>query len=217
MFTEKVLRIVYLAVFHGYVCQRKSRNLKHRPGAFAIAARYERSVYVYEPAGIEKFVYRESRFAPYAEYRPESVRSRTKIRDFAQIFERVSFLLQRIVGRRSPFDRYLVRLDFKRLFGFGRQNERTFYRKRCAYVLTGDFVVIFKVCPFENDLHALERTSVVKVDKPELFAVADGTRPALYGNGFAAEFIAFFVKRFYCDSFFHNLRSPKIIYDSILT
>ena len=167
---------------------------------------------VNEALRVEKLVNRESGFAPYAEYRAESVSPRAKIGDFSQIFERMTLLLQGIIGRGRPFNLYVFGFYFKRLSRLGSQNERTRNDKGRAYVLTGDFVVVFYFLAFKDHLNVFKATAIVEFDKPERLGVSERFDPARDDDLLTAVFFGIGKNLFKINSVLHILVS--VIYST---
>ena len=119
-FPEEILLIIGRLAALCQLFEGQRGYLKHRARAFAVAPRDQRGMHVNEPAGMEKFVNGKRRFAADAEHRAERVRSRAEISDLAEIFERMSLLLQGIFGRRSTFHLDFFGFDLERLFRLGR-------------------------------------------------------------------------------------------------
>ena len=139
-----------------------------------------------------------------AEHRRKQIGSRTKIRLLAQIFHRMTLLLKRIIGCGRAFDGNFIRLDFKRLLVFRRENHCSGHNQRRADILFGDFVVIGDLFTFKHDLHALEAAAVVQIDKAERLAVADASCPTAECDGFAVKRHGIF-KNILDDFAFHGI------------
>ena len=101
--------------------------------------------------------------------------------DGPQIFQAVTFLLQRIIRSGSSFHRHLRRLNLKGLFGLGRSHQRTLYDNGGSHIQFGDFCKVTHGVMI-HDLKRLKKASVVKHDKSEGFGIPHAADPAAYGN-----------------------------------
>ena len=100
-------------------------NAKQFTRAFAIAGSDDRRMHIHESALVEKLVNRKGEPAAYTKDAAEKVRTGTQVRDFAQKFGRVSFLLQRVAVIRAADDVDLVSDQFPFLAFPLRCNQRT--------------------------------------------------------------------------------------------
>src|SRR5207247_1722244 len=112
---KKILRVIDLAVFSRRIFDVDRGNAKQFARAFAIASGNDRRVDVKEAAVLKKFVNGECEPAPHTKDAAEKIRARPQMRDLAQKFRRVPFLLEGISFIRAADDVDLVRDQFPSL------------------------------------------------------------------------------------------------------
>ena len=204
-FAEEVLGIIDFAVLGlGNIGKVKRGHAEHFARALAIGSGDKRRVNIDKIAVVEERVNGIRHLASDAEHRRKQIGSRTKIRLLAQIFHRMALLLERIIGCGRAFDGNFIRLDFKRLLVFRRENHCSGHDKRRADILFGDFVVIGDFFTLKHDLHALEAAAVVQIDKAESLAVSDASCPTAECDGFAVKRHGIF-KNILDDFAFHGI------------
>ena len=145
------------------------RRLRHRSGD-------DRRVNPEEAVLVEEAVDRHAQRVPHARDGAERVRARAKVRDLAQVFERVLLGLDRIgVGILDPADDFdLARLDLERLALALRLHERAGGDDRAAGGQVHDFARVIRQRVRRDDLDRIEARSVVD---------ARGTRTRPWNRG----------------------------------
>ena len=208
LLAEEVLAVVDLAVLRaGRVLKVERRHLEHLARALAVGAGDDGGVDVDEAAALEELVHGIGRRAANAEGRGEEVRARAQVLDGAQVFDAVALFLQGIVGRRHTLDLDLRCLDLERLLGLGRQHDRAAHDQRGADVLRGDLLIIGKRICVHHDLQIAEARAVIQLDESEGLHIADGLRPAAYGDACAAVLLFVGEERGNSHSFHNNFPS----------
>ena len=208
LLAEEILAVIDLAVLGaGRVFKVERRHLEHLARALAVGAGDDRGVDVDKAAALEELMHGVGRRASHAERRGEEVRARTKMLDGAQIFDAVALFLQGIVGGGHALDLDRRRLDLERLLGFGRQHDGAVHDEGGAHVLRGDLLIIRKRIRIHHDLQIAEARAVVQLDESEGLHIADGLRPAAYGDACAAVLLFVGEERGNSHSFHNNFPS----------
>ena len=208
LLAEKVLAVIDLAVGRSRrVLQIQRRDLEHLARALAVRAGDDGGVDVDEAAAREELVHGVGRRASHTERRGEEVRARAQMLNGAQIFDAVALFLQGIVGGGHALDLNLCCLDFERLLGLGRQHDGAAHDERGAHVLRGDLLIIRKRIRIHHDLQIAEARAVVQLDESEGLHIADGLRPAAYGDACAAVLLFVGEERGNSHSFHNNFPS----------
>ena len=97
---EKVLGIIDLSILcHREFTEGKSRNLEHLARTLCIAPGDDGRMHIDKASLLEKSVDRIGDQRTDTEYRCKCVRADSEMGDRAEIFKRVAFFLQRIIGR----------------------------------------------------------------------------------------------------------------------
>ena len=183
LLAEEVFGIVDRAIFEsGRVIEVERRHLEHFAGTFTVRACDERRVDIDEAALLEELVDGVGDDAAHAEDGLEGVRSRAQMRKCPQKLHGVALGLDREIGGRRALNRNFARLNFKRLLGIRRHDQRTGYDHSGADVQLRD---LLKVCELraEDNLHLRKIRAVGEVDEAEILAGAQIAHPAadLYG------------------------------------
>ena len=208
LLAEKVLAVIDLAVGRSRrVLKVQRRHLEHLARALAVAAGNDGGVDIDEAAALEELVHGVGRRASHTESRGEEVRARAQMLNGAQIFDAVALFLQGIVGGGHALDLDLCCLDFERLLGLGRQHDGAAHDERGAHVLRGDLLIIRKRIRIHHDLQIAEARAVVQLDESEGLHIADGLRPAAYGDACAAVLLFVGEERGNSHSFHNNFPS----------
>ena len=109
--------------------------------------------------------------------------------------------------RVPTLDLDLCCLDLERLLGLGRQHDGAVHDERGAHVLRGDLLIIRKRIRIHHDLQIAEARAVVQLDESEGLHIADGLRPAAYGDACAAVLLFVGEERGNSHSFHNNFPS----------
>ena len=179
LLAEEILAVIdrTVLVFRDIV-EVERCQLEHLARALAVTARDNRRMHVGEAVLVEELMDGERRSGTHAERRVEEVRSRAQVRNRTQVFHRVALLLKRVFRRGRALNGNLLRLNFKRLLRFRREQQRTGDTQRSADILGSDLLVIFEFFRRKDNLYALKAAAVIQIDKSERFGVADRSRPA---------------------------------------
>jgi hypothetical protein len=94
------------------------------------------------------------------------------MRDFAEIFHAVAFLLQWIIAGTRADDGYLFRFDLKGLFASLRSDQGSLYADSASRTEFADFVKIGEIL-LEYDLDIFEIRTVVELDESEFLGISD--------------------------------------------
>ena len=161
--------------------------MEHLAGAFTVAAGDERGVRVNKAALVKEFVDGICRNGTDTEGCVKGVGSGAQMRDGTQIFQRVTFFLQRIVGSGSTFDLDDLGMDLARLFRAGGQDQFTGDTQSGTNVAFGDLFEIGDLRVLKNHLQIIKAAAVVELDKAQRFGIADGFRPAANGDSLVGQ------------------------------
>ena len=177
-FAKEVLRVVDFAIIGlRRVGEVERSDLKHLSSPFGIAAGDERRVEVEEATIVEELVDGESHVVTHAEDGTEGVGARAEVSDGAQVFERVSFLLQRVFERvRLAIDGDVGGLDFDGLpfaLALDEVADGTDAGTR------GDALDerLVKAREVNDYLYGVDGAAVVECDEVDVLVAASGTNP----------------------------------------
>ncbi len=112
--------------------------------------------------------------------RAEGVGARAQMRNGAQEFQRVAFLLKRIIRSGWSLHPDFGSVDLKGLFCLWRQHQISGHRKRGTHVLPGDLPEIFHLVLLKDDLDALKTASVVQVDESQRLGITYAAHPSAH-------------------------------------
>ena len=156
--------------------------------AFGIGRRDDRRVQKQESALLEEFVNRHRRGVADSKHHTQRIRTRSQVRKGAQKFERMSFLLQRIVFGNRADHLDALGLQFETLTLSWRIDEFAGYRYRAAGLEVAHLG--FKILEFGrgDDLKACETGTVADLKKGDPLRVAGGAHPTAQGHYLARGF-----------------------------
>ena len=162
LLAEEILAVVNLSVFCSrQIVKVERRYLEHFARALSITCRDFRSMHINEILILEKLMNRISNQRADTEYRTEHIRSRTQVTDFSQELHGVALRLKRIIRCRCSFNRYCLRLNFKRLLCVRGKAHNACHRKCRAHIGFRDFFVIVEKFFFIYYLNGFEERSVI--------------------------------------------------------
>ena len=104
----------------------------------------------------------------YAKYSLERIGSWAQMRDGTQIFQRMTFFLQRIIRRRITFHHHFLCLDLKRLFCLRSSHQCTFYDYSSPHIQMSDLVKILQLIAVYH-LDRLKKGTVMHHQKSKVF------------------------------------------------
>lgn len=130
LFAEKVFTGIYLAGRFG----RQGGHPEHIAGAFAVVGRYNGRVDIDKSPLVKKVMNGKGTFTAHTKNGVIGIGSRSQMGNGSQIFKRMAFFLQRIIGRGRPLHLGALRLQLKGLFGLWGQHQLARDRKGGAYV-----------------------------------------------------------------------------------
>ena len=178
-FPEKILAVIDRAFRgFGHIVQVERSDAEHRSGAFGVAAGDQRRMQVEKSVVVEIFVDRVSHRMADTEHGTASVGTRAQVGYFAQEFERMAFLLQRVrfgIGCAVDLDRRS--LYFDGLAGAERFDQRAGdFDATAGGDLLEEVFVEFGYVGYDLDI--MDDRSVVDGDESYVFISAFGSDPA---------------------------------------
>ena len=178
-FPEEILAVIDRAFRgFGHIVQVERSDAEHRSGAFGVAAGDQRRMQVEKSVVVEIFVDRVSHRMADTEHGAESVGTRAQIGYFAQEFERMAFLLQRVrfgIGGAVDLDRRS--LYFDGLAGAERFDQRAGdFDATAGGDLLEEVFVEFGYVGYDLDI--MDDRAVVDGDESYVFISAFGSDPA---------------------------------------
>ena len=122
--------------------QIKGGDVKHFPGSFTIVSCDQWRVDIDKIVFLKKFVYGICSQRADPEYGLKCIGARTQMRNRAQIFQRMSLFLKRIIGTGGAFDSDPAGMQLKRLFGVRCCNKATGNNERSTNIQMADLLQI---------------------------------------------------------------------------
>ena len=182
LFSEEVLAVVDLAFcILRQIIQIERSHLEHLACALTVAGSDYRSVHIYEVLILEELVDGIRHHRSHPEDRRESIAPRSEMRDLSQELHAVTLLLQRIVRIRTRLYNYLSRLDLKRLLCIRSEHKSARYLQSCRDRRLCYLFKIVEELSLVNDLHRLEKSSVIQFYESEFVRASVRSHPAAHG------------------------------------
>ena len=184
---KEVLRKVHFSIFGaGDVVKIHCGDAEHLTRALAVGTRDNGRVNINKALLLEKLVDGIGGGTAHAERCTKGIRASAQVRHSAQKLHGVALFLQRIIAGASAKHFHAVGVDFQRLLCLRRQHDNAFHAQAGADACFGNLFIILQLLRFKHHLKRRKARAVGKLDKADVFGIADGFCPAAYGDGFAA-------------------------------